>query len=135
MTFYTDEIVNIYSNLAKIEEIGETFEKRKMYAVRITADPNPKGIRKIYLQCLIHASKLVQCVAFQVDMKWKFVNHLGEWITGPVCMSIAKYLCEEYSKPDADDTKDTEVGIMRPDGLHYTLCILTHAFLGDRFVR
>lgn len=76
-------------------------------AVHITDESEPAEKKfKVYFQCLLHASKMilryrsilppVANVSSSYDCT---IFHTGEWISGPVCMYIARY----FANPPSDE--------------------------------
>lgn len=76
--------------------IGKTYFERDIMAVHIT-DRSVNGHKpKIYLQCLLHASMYVwsfkNSSKCPITISYHILPLPGEWITGSVCMYIARYL-------------------------------------------
>ena len=72
-----------------VDSIGKTQQGKDIMAVHISdwttaAGDKPKA--KVYLQCLLHASKNSTMCS---NVSYLFLCCVGEWITGPVCMYTA----------------------------------------------
>ena len=82
--------------------IGKTYFERDIMAVHITDKSVTRHKPKIYLQCLLHASMFLHSIIAYSSGRVPSSQYLtklhhflplpGEWITGSVCMYIARYL-------------------------------------------
>jgi murein tripeptide amidase MpaA len=95
-----------YPELAQLTAIGTTLEKRKIYALKISADVsrNEGEPEILFLGC----------------------HHAREWISVEVPFLLAKYLLENYAgNPDvrrlANESEVWIVPLVNPDGLEYSI--------------
>lgn len=92
-----------YPELCHLEPIGQTFEKRPIWALRIAKGP-PEGKPRVLVMGVTHAR---------------------EWISAEVPLAIIKTLLEGYESDErigrlVDSTVLWVVPILNPDGLHYS---------------
>jgi len=85
--------------------IGETHYGRDIMAAHITdSSESLEGKMKVYFQCLLHARTYVYISVYTHAINaavcldfYNYTNLLtGEWISGPICMYIARY----FANPD-----------------------------------
>ncbi|MBI4871776.1 MAG: zinc carboxypeptidase [Candidatus Riflebacteria bacterium] len=99
-----DATVAAHPNLAKLSEIGQSVEGRKIWAVRISSCPED-GKKPAFLFTGAH--------------------HSREWISIEVPMGLIKRLVEGYAadagiRKLVDEREIWIVPVMNPDGVHYS---------------
>lgn len=104
-----------YENLAKLYDIGESVEKRKLFAIKITQDVHQER------------SLLKPMIKFTANI------HGDEAVGRQICIYLAQYLLENYSKlPRIKKLLNvTEIHILpsaNPDGFEKAKVRMTHAF-------
>lgn len=97
---------NSYPHLAKVFDIGNSLEKRNIYALKISDNVNlDEGEAEVFF---------VGC------------HHAREWISVEVPFLIGKYLVENYEKSTrikelVDQSEIWIVPLLNPDGLEYSI--------------
>ena len=107
-----------YPQLAKVVELGETLEKRKIYALKISDN--------VSLEENEPAVLFVGC------------HHAREWISVEVPFLFGKYLLENYAgNPEVQNLVNRSevwiVPIVNPDGLEYTIHVYRYWRKNRRF--
>lgn len=107
-----------HPQLAKVVELGETLEKRKIYALKIS--------NNVSLEENEPAVLLVGC------------HHAREWISVEVPFLFGKYLLENYAgSPEVQNLVNRSevwiVPIVNPDGLEYTIHVYRYWRKNRRF--
>ncbi|MGZ4887066.1 MAG: M14 family metallopeptidase, partial [Candidatus Aminicenantales bacterium] len=107
-----------HPQMAKVVELGETLEKRKLYALKISNNVSLEEGKPAVL--------LVGC------------HHAREWISVEVPFLFGKYLLENYAgSPDIQNLVNRSevwiVPIVNPDGLEYTIHVYRYWRKNRRF--
>ncbi|MGA2532083.1 MAG: M14 family metallopeptidase [Candidatus Aminicenantales bacterium] len=107
-----------HPQMAKVVELGETLEKRKIYALKIS--------NNVSLEENEPAVLLVGC------------HHAREWISVEVPFLFGKYLLENYAgSPEIQNLVNRSevwiVPIVNPDGLEYTIHVYRYWRKNRRF--
>lgn len=77
-------LANEHSDLVKYKTIGQTAGGRDMIAVQITASTSQRN--KVYMQCLIHASKPWHLYFHDKDIN--FTNKGSGYLVQCVCIKL-----------------------------------------------
>lgn len=100
------EMENLYPELAKLEIIGQSHERRNIYALKISDNPqiNENEAEILFLGC----------------------HHAREWISVEVPLYLARYFLDNYQTDSGireliDSSEIWFVPLVNPDGLEYSI--------------